>query len=371
MTSGVLCEAVDRLLALRARRRRGPRSGVLLVASGGLGDVILFSIVVDRFRRLAAADERIRVVVRRGNEAAQFLFPQDIDLIPVDYRRFVRDPLYRWRVGHDLGGIGCRVAVATDHLRLPTVDDVLVMATGAPETFALEPRAWPKHDALLAAHAGWYTRLVTPSSGMAHRAARWTELLNGLTGRDDPPPVVRFDSARLPPRHAMRGPTVVLHPVASQAERQHPVALFEAILDSLPAGHQALLSAGPGDLDRAPEYRRLLDRANVRIDESELWSKAAVLRGAKLVVSVDTSILHLAVGVGAPTVALASAAHVVDSVPYDARMMPGNVEFLYHDMPCRMCLGACVHPLEDGRFPCVARLERDRVLAAVAARLAR
>ena len=56
---------------------------------------------------------------------------------------------------------------------------------------------------------------------------------------------------------------------------------------------------------------------------------------------------------------------IIDSVPYDGRMTPENVTFLYHDMPCRMCLGNCIHPFEDGRYPCIARLPAEDVLAAV------
>ena len=75
-----------------------------------------------------------------------------------------------------------------------------------------------------------------------------------------------------------------------------------------------------------------------------------------LVVSVDTSIMHLAVGVGAPTLCLASAAHIVDSVPYDSRMMPENAHFMVPEVDCAGCLGQCIHPLESGRYKCLGQI---------------
>jgi len=32
-------------------------------------------------------------------------------------------------------------------------------------------------------------------------------------------------------------------------------------------------------------------------------------------------------------------------------------------MDCEGCLGTCTLPAEDGRFPCVARLDRTAILA--------
>lgn len=342
------------------------KRGVLLISSGGLGDTILFSLAAPRFMELAVDGEPVHVLVRADTYPAAFLFPPGIEVIPVDYRRFLRRPLYRLRACMGLRKRGYRVAVSTDHKRLPTVDDALVMACGAEESLAMEPRSWPKHDQRLQANRRWYSRWVKVGEGMAHRMARWTELANALTGRDDPPPVVRFDPERLPPpapHQKSLGPLVILHPFSAIPERQHPPELYKKIIAALGPDHDVVLSAGPGDLERNPDYRPLLDLPNVSVNEEGLQAKAALMRAARLVVSVDTSVMHLAVGIGAPTLCVASAAHVIDSIPYDPRMTPENVAFLYHDMECRGCLGECIHPLENGVYPCIARLDHGQVTA--------
>ena len=346
--------------------RAGKRQGVLLVSSGGLGDTILFSLAAPRFMALADGDEPVHLVVREGSEAAAFLFPPAIEIIPVNYRRFIRNPFYRWSVRRRLRDFGYRVAVSTDHLRLPTVDDALVLAAGAPETLAPEPRSWPKHDRLLAKNRRHYSRWYPVRDGMAHRMVRWVDLANAITGRSDPLPQVRFPPERLPAPIEAGDSFVVVHPFSAVPERQHPPALYRRILDALPGGTPWVLSAGPGDLDRSPEFRALLEGTGATLSETGLQDKAALLGAARLVVSVDTSVMHLAVGAGAPTLCLASAAHVIDSVPYDPAMTPDNVTFLYHDMECRGCLGACILSAEGGLYPCVARF--DGALAVAAAR---
>lgn len=198
---------------------------------------------------------------------------------------------------------------------------------------------------------------------------RWQELASGLLKIEAPLPEVSFPPEALPAPETRQRPYVVLHPFSSELTRQHALATWTAIVEALSDDYDIVLSAGPGDRERNPEFDALARRDDVSPDERGFLEKCALMRGAALVVSVDTSVMHLAVGAGAPTLCLASAAHVVDSIPYDPRITPENVMFAYHDMPCRGCLGACVHPLENARFPCVQRLDKDRVLAGVRAAL--
>lgn len=350
------------MVAGNAARAREEKSGLVLVSSGGLGDSMLFSLMIDRFMALVGHDEPVTLVVRSESRAVSFLFSERVRMMPVDYRRFIRSPIYKLAVCRQLRDFGARIAISTDHLRLPTVDDVMVMATGAAERYALAPRTWPKHDDALQKHREWYTRWVDPDPAMAHRLIRWWELAAALSGDTAPPPRVTFPADRLP--HAVRGtrPTLVLHPFSAIGEREAAPAVFTALAEAFRDSHEIILSAGPGDLDRAPRHRALATMPGVHLDQGTLAEKAALLRGADLVVSVDTSVMHLAVGCGAPTLCLASAAHIVDSVPYDSRMMPANVTFMVPEIDCAGCLGRCIHPLENGRYLCLSQLTPDRVV---------
>jgi ADP-heptose:LPS heptosyltransferase len=325
----------------------------------------LFSVIAPRFLELAEADETVDVLVQDGNTAAAFLYPPRMHVFSVDYRRFRRSPIYRYRTSRALQDRRYRLAVSADHLRLPTVDDALIAACSAERTIAMEPRSWPKHDAELARNRRLYTTLVEVQGGMAHRLIRWLELINATTGCDEPPPVVAFPIDRLPPAAELSAPSVLIHPFSSEKARQFPAPVWEMIVACLPDGFEVILSASPDDLRRNPEFAGLVKRPGVRLDLQDLEAKLSTIRAARFVVSVDTSIMHLAVGTGVPTLCLCSAAHVVDSVPYDPRMTPRNVRFLFHDMPCRGCLGTCIHPLKDGCFPCVTRLPADEIEAAV------
>ena len=358
----------DALAALKRRLkpRAGQPSGVLLLSCGGLGDTVLFSLVLPRLAALAQEGETATVLLRKDGAKMAFLFPPDIRVKAVDFSRLPGDLRYRSEVLDDLYRAHFRLVVHTDFLRHPLLDEVLVAACQAPETAAMEPRPWPKHDKALKANRKLYRRLFDAGPVHQDKLVRWTRFADWLTGTTAPPPLVRLPDALLAPPAAETAPTVLIQPFSAVALKQSPPSLYGAILDALPAGWQASLLGAPGDLKRSPEFAALLERPNVDFDTSPFADLVPKLRAARLVISADTALMHLAAAVGARTLCLASAAYVGEIVPYAPEITPPNVRFLYHDMPCRGCLGACALPAEDGMYPCVARLDRPQVLATVA-----
>lgn len=331
---------------------------------------MLFSLMVERFRTLLDDEEPIWVIVRHESIGLQFLFPDDVQLVPVHYRNFIRKPWYRLKTSKEVLALSARIAICTDHQRLPTVDDALAFASGADEKYALVPRSWPKHDVALTGNRDRYTRWIEPEPAMAHRLVRWWELANGLTTETEDVPKVRFDPSRVQTVAPPSRPEIVLHPFSSDSDREADSQIFLDIADAFAKDFQIVMTAAPRDLKRAPRHQPLADHPGVEVDTSDLGSKASRIKNASLVVSVDTSIMHLAVGVGAPTLCLASAAHVVDSVPYDSRMTPDNVTFMVPEIDCAGCLGRCIHPLENGRYRCLGQLTPDNVLPKVREMLA-
>jgi len=76
---------------IRSRCRKLDRparaSGVLLLSCGGLGDTVLFSHVLPRFRKLAEPGEGVSVLLRSDGAKTAFLFPSGAEKIVVDFTR--------------------------------------------------------------------------------------------------------------------------------------------------------------------------------------------------------------------------------------------------------------------------------------------
>lgn len=358
---------VDRILALARRRggRSGPARGVLLVAAGGLGDAVLLAHVLPRFLALAEPGEDTTLLLRHDAAKMAFLFPPNVKTIAVDFTRFLKNLAYRRATMEVLYHAHYRRVVSLDYRRHPWLDEAMVAAAAAPEALAMSARPWPKHARALERNRALFIRLYDSGPPVLDKVIRWTRFANWLVGRNDPPPVARLPEAVLPPPVALAQPTVVLQPFSAVPEKQPAPALWRAIIESLPADFRVVVAGALTDLDTNPEYLPLLKLPNAVFDGRAFKDLVPTLRAARLVVAADTALMHLAIAVGAPTLGLASAAFVGEIVPYDPAVTPPNAHFLYHDMPCRGCLGTCILPAEAGRFPCVARLDEGRVRAKV------
>ena len=337
-------------------------SGVLLVSSGGLGDTILFSLIAPQFGALAGDGEKVTVVMQHSSAAVEFLFPATFEILPLNYRKFIRQPVYRYSFMDKIFSRNFRLSISTDHLRLPTVDDTLIIAANAQRSFALRPRSWPKHDDLLLENRSVYTDWIEPAQGMAHRMNRWAELASALLKQDIQMPKVHFDERLMPTLEKGASNYIVFHPFSNEAERNFSPAIWLKLAENLSDGHEIILSVGPGDLKKYPEFKSLASLPGISVNTQGLKEKLALFRGAQLVITVDTSALHLAVGCGASTLCLASAAHTIDSIPYDESICPDNVAFLIKDMPCAGCLGNCIHPLVSGRYACIDAITPEQIV---------
>ncbi|MFQ5763505.1 MAG: glycosyltransferase family 9 protein [Rhodospirillales bacterium] len=354
----------------RGRTRPGPARGVLLLSSGGLGDTVLFAHVAERFAALAKEGEPVTVLLRADAVKMAFLVPPGIEAKGVDFGRLRKDLGYRRQVTDELFDAHYRLVVHTDYLRHPDLDEALVAAARAPEALAMEPRPWRKYDARLRCNRDLYARLYESGPPALDKVVRWSRFADWLTGSQQPPPVARLPKGRLPEGEAVDVPLAVIQPFSAVKRKQSPPDVYRRIIGTLPAGTRVVVTGAAGDMDANPEFKALLDLPGVEFDDSGFRELVPLLRAARLVVSVDTALMHLAVAVGAPTVCLASAAFVGEIVPYDPAVRPPNARFVYHSMPCEGCLGDCILAPEDGMFPCVARLAEDRIMAEVEAMLA-
>jgi ADP-heptose:LPS heptosyltransferase len=346
--------------ALTFWRHLAPRdpaaSGVLLISAGGLGDTVLFSLVLPRFMKLARPGEAVTVLLRSDGAKMSFLFPKGVQVLAVDFGK-LRQIAYRRRILEQLYAAHYRLVVSTDFLRHPDLDEALAMAADAPESAAMVHRPWPKHESRLRANARDWGRLVDTGPIKIDKVVRWATFCDALLGEVEAPPVVTLRPDQLPDLTPTDKPLVVIQPFSAVKAKQSPPDLYARIIGALPAGLDIRIAGHPSDLDKNPDYKPLLDLPGVRFEPAPFAQLAGLLRGAKLVLSVDTACMHLACALGAPTLCLASAAYVGEIVPYAPQVTPPSVRFLYQPMECQGCLGDCRLPLVGTMYPCVAALD--------------
>lgn len=123
-------------------------------------------------------------------------------------------------------------------------------------------------------------------------------------------------------------------------------------------GLPLVLLGGPGDRAAA---QRIAARAGEAVEDlvgrTSLTQAAAVIRGARLLVGVDTGLTHMGPAFDVPTVALFGS-----TCPY-LETGRENTTVIYHDLPCAPCRR---NPVCDGRFDCMTGITPEEVLQRVA-----
>ncbi len=92
------------------------------------------------------------------------------------------------------------------------------------------------------------------------------------------------------------------------------------------------------------------------VGASRLGETIALIRGASIVIGVDTGLTHMGVAQGIPAVALFGSTR-----PY-LDPANGRTLILYSDLPCAPCRR---HPICGGTFTCMRELHVERVMRAV------
>lgn len=136
-----------------------------------------------------------------------------------------------------------------------------------------------------------------------HEVQRWTQLLAAEAIPADPRALHLAKPQQTP---AILG-AVIVHPGASAEARRWPVERFATVAAALAAaGHDVVLTGSAAERGRCLAVARQagLDQNSVRAGELDLADLAALVASARLVISGDTGIAHLATAYATPSVTL-------------------------------------------------------------------
>lgn len=133
-----------------------------------------------------------------------------------------------------------------------------------------------------------------------HEVARWCRLVTEAGLPADPGDLAITPTAVPPVRGA-----VLVHPGSAAASRRWPLARWAEVAAGLREAGPVLVTAGPGEGARAREVAAAagLDGDAV-VEGLALPELAALVGAARLLLSSDTGVAHLATAVGTPSVVL-------------------------------------------------------------------
>ena len=137
---------------------------------------------------------------------------------------------------------------------------------------------------------------------------------------------------------------VVLHPGAQLPSRRWAPARFARVADALAEqGYTVVLTGTAGEAPLAQAVKAAMrHRPLDLVGRTTLWTFAALVEQARLVVCNDTGASHVAAALATPSVVVSSGSDVSRWAPADFR----THRVLWADRECRPCAHpVCPHPL--------------------------
>ncbi|MCW7536317.1 glycosyltransferase family 9 protein [Aquabacterium sp. A7-Y] len=157
---------------------------------------------------------------------------------------------------------------------------------------------------------------------------------------------------------APQGAYVCVHPGAQLRSRRWPVLRFAAVADALAAqGLHIVITGTASEAPLAAQLQAAMQApATNLVGRTSLWELGALIEGARLVLSNDTGISHVAVALGSPSVVVSSGGEVQRWQRMDAQLH----RVLWGDVACR----PCSHELCPSAHECALAITPEAVIAA-------
>lgn len=323
---------------------------IAFINFGGIGDEILFAPVIEDVRR-ALPQAHCTLFLERRSQSVKDLLTID-EVVPLQVQGQSRQSLFAELWGKLRQGRFDAVISSGSSPFIP----ILLFASGIPirvgfQTGAVsrallttEAPLAPKHDRKGYA-ADMYFALA--SSFLKHLLEdAYQPMRPVLPHLKTPSEADREWAASLIPSH-QSGPKILIHPGVSAISVQKnilkgwpPARWAECITRLCQQGHQVYLAGGPDDADTITEIQEALPAAlqgfhNLYGQTKNLLQLGALVLAADVLVCVDSSPMHLAVGYQKPVVAIFG--------PTDERKLlpPNDARFqavTAQDLNCRPCL---------------------------------
>lgn len=153
-------------------------------------------------------------------------------------------------------------------------------------------------------------------------------------------------------------PYVIVHPGSQLPSRRWPVERFAQVADALARqGLQVAITGTAAEAGMAAALRSLCPSPVVDlVGRTDLWTLGALVEGARLLVSNDTGISHIAAALGTPSVVVSLGSDVQRWAPLDKE----RHRVLWHALPCR----PCGHAICPTAHECATAISTGQVLDA-------
>ncbi len=356
---------VDSCVACLVFTRR-KRSNVAIVRLDAIGDFVLWLDTAKEYSRIFPG-KRIELIANSVWADLARELPYWSKVWSIDIGQLNRSPLYRWKTLRKIRQAGFKIAVQPTFSRVFLHGDSVIRASGAAQRIGSSGDLSNIRPGLKAISDRWYTALVPASQTALMELERNAEFLRNLTGQEFMAGLPKLPTlAALPEHLRLEEDYFIIFPGASWHGRQWPSGHFAQVLDQLHRrnGWRAVLCGSSSEWALCQSVVDISQATSVNLaGKTSLTELAELIRSSKLLISNETSAVHMAAAVGTPSVCILGGGHYGRFMPYPERVQGVKPKVAVHHMPCFNCNWSCrqVHD-KSGPVPCISMVSVEQVL---------
>ena len=345
------------------------KEGVLLVRLDLIGDFVLWLDSAQAYRRLYPNKKITLVVNSACAELAQAL-PHWDAVISVNVRRLRQDMSYRLRTLIKLRWHNFAIAIQPTFSR-EFVGDLAVRATRAPTRIGY---TGDTNNILVAQKTKtdrWYDKLIVNDPACKMELSINAHFVRELGCRDflSNVPVIPKVSV-IAKQLQFKSPYIVIAPGASWQPKVWPLHHFAELIRLLDSQFDThfVLCGGKDDYKICAELAQDVRLSNLTnlAGQTSLLDLVEVIRAATLVVSNDSSPVHIAAATATPSVCILGGGHFGRFLPYTTEYVSDSstkITAVWYGMDCFGCSWRCKFQRDDkSAVPCIATISVDLVV---------
>ncbi len=350
---------------------RDQTNSLVLIRLDNIGDFVLWLPSAEKLCALYSVNKKPILVCNQTCSELALATNLFSDVIGVDPVRLSRDLGYRFRTLRRIANLGASFTIQPTYSRSFLTSDSLVRASGAKLRIGFDGdlsniRPWQKWIS-----DRWYTKLVSASAMPMMELDRNAEFLHNLgvgDGNALSPVLPRL--VELPANKKIAEDYFVVFPGASSPTRMWPVESFAKVARQIVDEYGFVPVICGGEMEKELAGRLLHqigdERGKNYAGKTSLLELAEMMRGARLVVSNETSAIHISAAVSTPSVCILGGGHFGRFMPYPEKISGLKPISVIKKMDCFGCNWRCCYTNEQSRpYPCIEGISMEQVLRAV------
>jgi ADP-heptose:LPS heptosyltransferase len=345
------------------------KNGIVLIRLDAIGDFVIWLDSAKEYRRIYP-NQKITLVANAAWATIARELPYWDDVWSINILNLTRKPFYRWAILRKVRRANFETAIQPTFSRAILHGDSVIRATCSKHRIGSvgDTSNISASDKLISDQ--WYTQLLTANSMQLMELLRNAEFITKLTCKDFTANLPKLPVMTALSKHLkVKEDYVILFPGASWHGREWPIQKFSDVGEHLHKqyGWKIMLCGAPTDNILCQAIEGLLSITCLNMaGQTTLQELTELIRGAKILISNDTSAVHMAAAVGTPVVCILGGGHFGRFLPYPEHLTGVKPAIAIKAMACFNCNWKCNQPHDPADpVPCISEVSVDKVLELV------